>query len=392
MADFYNVLLNSLKQRDIWDPAARDSVYVQARLAMIKRLWGFQPALSTAQIEDRVRAFDTAVQRIEQEVAMAIARHREAEYAREHGYDQDRRYAAHAAQPAERWEEVEVEEEEPPRPGTIGKRLDAREVRSLLSRSVARLNPVRGGSRDYSDRDLVPPSPTRRYLALGVFATAALVFGFIAYVFFPILTPRVSDAATEPQPPATAVAAAATATTRAIAPPPQAAPAANGPKAAGTNERVPVQSAARAASTIALFDGTNPTVFVSSADNPIRSASDAQGGFVRISSSQGANSVRAAILPGLVTRLAGKTVRVIVQVRSATEGGASSIRFAYQATGTVSQWKTAQLNTGYATVELTWPVPLSGTGTTHAILIEPGTPGDRTAADIRSISLEVVGP
>ena len=105
----------------------------------------------------------------------------------------------------------------------------------------------------------------------------------------------------------------------------------------------------------------------------------------------GANSVRAAILPGLVTRLAGKTVRVIVQVRSATEGGASSIRFAYQATGTVSQWKTAQLNTGYATVELTWPVPLSGTGTTHAILIEPGTPGDRTAADIRSISLEVVG-
>ena len=457
MADFYTVLLNSLKQRDIWDPAAREGVYVQARLAMIKRLWGYKPPLSTAQIEERILSFDTAVQRIEQEVGIALARQaprpaersgREAQPTPDQGdsyrqqdfhapalYDRGRpepdygrgrqyveparterrtdwdgpqpsqqllpapkanRYAVDDRVEDDDYDEGDEDdwEDEPPEPrlrqtaparADGGRRLDRDQVRSMLGRSVARLNPVRGGARAYSERDLIPPSPARRYVALGVFATAALVFGFIAYVFFPILTPRVSDAAIEPP------QAAGGATTRAFtatnATPP------TGAKGQLDTDRVPVTNAARgAAATITLFDGANPTVFSSSADNPIRAASDAFGGYVRISTTSSSTGARATIGPGLVQRLAGHTVRVTVQVRSATEAGAASVRFAYQATGTASPWKIAQLSTGYSGAEFTWQVPPSGAGTVHVIQIEPGVPGDRTAADIKSITIDVIGP
>jgi hypothetical protein len=78
MADFYTVLMNSLKKRDMADPAARERVYLRARMALIRKLWAQQPRLTDREIEDEIAVFDLAVGFVESDVAASLpARRRE---------------------------------------------------------------------------------------------------------------------------------------------------------------------------------------------------------------------------------------------------------------------------------------------------------------------------
>lgn len=69
MTDISAVLLKSLKRRDPWDPEARQRVYTQARLAMLRKLWSLQPPLQPEEIEANVAKFDTAAAKLEGEFA-----------------------------------------------------------------------------------------------------------------------------------------------------------------------------------------------------------------------------------------------------------------------------------------------------------------------------------
>ena len=73
MADFYSILRKSIIDRGIADSGERDVIYAQARRAMIRRLWSFEPALEEEEIERRITAFDVAVSDIEADVMAAFA-------------------------------------------------------------------------------------------------------------------------------------------------------------------------------------------------------------------------------------------------------------------------------------------------------------------------------
>ena len=123
MSDFYSILRKSILDRGIADRDERDEIYTQARRAMIRRLWSFNPPLPEDEIERRVAAFDVAVSDIEADVMAAFSEpepeqdygeqpaeldYREAEY-EEAGYDErdvyvepdeaDERYARTYRQP-----------------------------------------------------------------------------------------------------------------------------------------------------------------------------------------------------------------------------------------------------------------------------------------------------
>jgi hypothetical protein len=72
MADFYTVLMNSLRKRNIADPATRERVYLRARMALIRKLWGQRPRMSDREIEDEVAVFDLAVGLVESDVAESL--------------------------------------------------------------------------------------------------------------------------------------------------------------------------------------------------------------------------------------------------------------------------------------------------------------------------------
>jgi hypothetical protein len=170
------------------------------------------------------------------------------------------------------------------------------------------------------------------------------------------------------------------------------------PKAEGA-----VTTSAQAATTVAtqnadvvqsfsLFDGSDPTVFESAPDNPVRFDTDSGGeGFARVSSSTGSPGVRLNIGPGIANRLAGEPVRVVITARSAKDNGAANMRFAYQSGVALSHWQTADLAGADASYGLVWRVPKIQTDPNgDYLLIEPGIPGDGTAADIRSVRLDLL--
>ena len=68
MADFYSILRKSILDRGIADSDERDAIYAQARRAMIRRLWSFEPPLDEEEIDRRIAAFDVAVSDIEADV------------------------------------------------------------------------------------------------------------------------------------------------------------------------------------------------------------------------------------------------------------------------------------------------------------------------------------
>jgi hypothetical protein len=73
MSDFYSILRKSILDRGIADGGERDAIYSQARRAMIRRLWSFNPPLAEDEIERRVAAFDVAVSDIEADVMAAFS-------------------------------------------------------------------------------------------------------------------------------------------------------------------------------------------------------------------------------------------------------------------------------------------------------------------------------
>ncbi len=73
MTDFYSVLKSSIVSRDLRSPADRQEVYDQARKAMIRKLWSFDPPLAEDEIDTRIGLFDAAVDRIESDLELAFA-------------------------------------------------------------------------------------------------------------------------------------------------------------------------------------------------------------------------------------------------------------------------------------------------------------------------------
>lgn len=143
--------------------------------------------------------------------------------------------------------------------------------------------------------------------------------------------------------------------------------------------------------TLNLFDGRDPSVFQSMPDNPVRFQGDTQGGFARVSSSINSTGSRITVGRGVYERLGGRTIRIVVVARAASATPAHSLRFAYQNGRSLSPWKDGALGADYAPLSATWTVPKDRGGPeTDAVLIEPGIPGDGTAADIKSVRIEVL--
>lgn len=144
------------------------------------------------------------------------------------------------------------------------------------------------------------------------------------------------------------------------------------------------------AESLVIFDGTDPTVFEGTSNNPIQYDSDSEGSFARISSTASAAGARAIIGPGLTDRLAGRTIRVTIVARSSKESGAAQMRFAYQSGLALSHWQNAALSANYGTYGLIWRLPATETSVHDYLLIEPGIPGDGTSTDIRMIKIDVL--
>jgi hypothetical protein len=141
--------------------------------------------------------------------------------------------------------------------------------------------------------------------------------------------------------------------------------------------------------TFTVFDGGDPTVFESGAGNPVRF--DKTAGFARISSSTADPGVRVMIGAGLAGRIAGRPVRVTLVARSSLDNGAAGLRFAYENGLAISHWQTAHLGGDFGSYDLLWRVPaMRADPGTDQLLIEPGIPGDGTAADIQLIRIEVL--
>ncbi len=83
-------------------------------------------------------------------------------------------------------------------------------------------------------------------------------------------------------------------------------------------------------------------------------------------------------------------MRVSVDARSSATGGASTLRFAYEAAGERSPWKIVLLGPDFSPSELIWRVPVVEREG-HAILVEP-LDGEGTGADIDGITIEVLAP
>ncbi len=199
-------------------------------------------------------------------------------------------------------------------------------------------------------------------------------------------TPAPEAPATGPLPAAEPGTAAPVTAPTAPAPiPPAAAPTAP----AGQSIAPPPGPAA--AETFVLFDGHDPSAFKSAPDNPVQFQGGTDGGSVRISSSAGSNGARLIVGPGVYQPIAGRQIRVVVVARGAAGSPASSLRLAYQNGRQLSGWSDLKLTDAYQSLAMTWTMPKQRQGTEgDAVLIEPGIPGDQTAADIRSVSIDVL--
>ena len=208
-----------------------------------------------------------------------------------------------------------------------------------------------------SERDKV------RVLIGAIGALALVLIGLLIYLLFPGRSAQVSEGT----PPAGIVSDAATA------------------------DRI-ASEALDVKQTFVVFDGHDPTVFQASSDNPVRFDGDADGPFARVSTSAASSGVKVQIGPGLADRLAGQNIRVVVTARESLERGALNVRMAYQSGITLSHWQTANLSPSYSAIGMTWIVPQMRTSQNGAdyLIIEPGIPGDNTAADIKSIRIDML--
>jgi hypothetical protein len=401
--DFHTLLKQSIIDRGITDGGQRRAIYAQARAAYLRQITQRNPAIDEDALAARLAAFDAAVERIEADLANELAVPDEAATAAfeeavlvgdDPRYDEyDEGAEAYSDEPDlpphlrsdQSWPEHH-EQAEPAR-GAFGRALHSlpgggREAEEPLPPAPeAAAEPPRQSRRD---RWSEPPgatansrlAPRRRLvwtiserdkvrILIGAIGTLAVV---LAGVIIYLLLPSSDSSVTLP-----------------------------------INERREVSDAATAAriagetldvrQTFTVFDGRDPTIFQATPNNPVRLERDAEGGFARISTSVGAAGVKVAVGPGLASRLAGQNVRIVLTVRASAERGAANLRFAYQSGVAISHWQTANLGPRFATVGLVWRVPALRTSTTGAdyIIIEPGIPGDGTAADIRSVKIDLLG-
>lgn len=499
MTDFYSVLKSSIIQRNLRSEAARHKVYEQAREAMIRRLWSFDPPLSEDEIDARIGLFDAAVERIEADLArsstaenvdwqgaeprprqapraeqprpppydddwqvaegyVAESRpqldamepaHRQTSRQRQiHGYDARRElayeediaragfdrgdlhhspaavdvsardaaygdadeYRGHDYRETEypeesyrrpRYEEAayyESDDEKPYRAAPTRRDPDAYSARGAADGPSANdaytdeLEPARyrSGERRPGKRPQARGGKRSRragtrsvpILAIIVGALAVILIAFNVYIFLPILMgsdPSPSTAATSP----------AKIEDRLPAAEPPGPASAQVVSNSATAVEIPERSL-DVTESLVIFDGSDPTVFEGTSNNPIQFDSDTEGGFARISSAASAAGARAIIGPGLAERLAGQTVRVTLLARSSDENGATQMRFAYQSGLAVSHWQSADLSSNYGTYGMIWRVPAADTGEHDYLLIEPGIPGDGTSTDIRMIKIDIL--
>ena len=396
MTDFYALLKQSILDRGIRDTGDRHEVYAQARRAVIKQLWDYRPPLAADEIDMRVGAYDTAVERIETDLQAAFAngetlqpkrkqppRRPPPESERADGSDgppafADRSNADRAR--ASGTERVASVQTQPSRAAIKAREAETHDKRDYAGDAdddayQPRRESLRWAKRGTYERaqgDADPWMPAWpdwlgtpeqakiRVAAAAIGVVVVLIVAVTAYVLgaqsnrgvtLPIGVRReVSDAATAAR--------------------------------IATDKVKVVQS-------FSVFDGRDPTVFATTPDNPV--GFDSSGGFARVSSSTSAPGVKVTIGPGLAARLAGQNVRVVILARSSQESGAAGMRFAYQSGLALSHWQTANLGRDYAAVGMEWRVPAMQTSATgDFLLIEPGIPGDGTGVDVKSIKIDVL--
>jgi hypothetical protein len=202
-------------------------------------------------------------------------------------------------------------------------------------------------------------------------------------VFYPILFPREAAlvGAAQPEPTTTLAPLDADPNIRQVL----------APSSPGAAVQEPAAPALSVIESITLFDGTDPNVFASSVENPIRLEGDGVNGYAHIVSTTASPGARAVVGPGLAQSLVGKTVRLSVAARSSAGAlGAATLRFAYEAAGERSPWKMVLLNGEFSSNELIWRVPVVDRDG-HAILVEP-LDGEGAGVDVEAITIEVLAP
>lgn len=464
MSDLYSLIRRSIIDRGLISAAAREEVYQQARTAVIRELWSYEPPLTEDEIDARVGQFDLAIDELEGDLADALAEPAEvppAEPSRPakgavsvfEGYDRDTDYVpAYVAQPRPRPSEqgpssARAERSLPP--PASGGGAAARDPLALRSAAIeaalrsagaddlvfeeerraeqhpdsedaefgrphafaetaetdddhhptrrsweddrpgseegeawhdddddAEARPSSSGPQHEGNETFEAPAKrpwtelfadlnerTRIRILIGAIAGLGLVLVVLAGL---MLSSLLSPSGGRPQ-------------TAAVAPGPT-------PVESGADETA---APADIAQTFTVFDGSDPTVFESGPGNPVRF--DKSAGFARITSSAADPGVRVIIGPGLAGRFSGRSVRVTLLARAARENGATGLRFAYENGIAISNWQTANLANDFVSYSLVWRVPaLRVDPNTDQLLIEPGIPGDGTAADIKSIKIDVL--
>jgi hypothetical protein len=462
MSDLHSLIRRSIIDRGLTSPAARREIYEQARTAVIRELWSYDPPLAEDEIDARIGQFDLAVGELEDDLAEVFTEPAEPPRAAPRsppakrmptvfeGYDDEADYVpAYIAAPPPSSRERPASAGASASRAIVRKRggevLDPLELRSAAIEEALRsgdagldreddrtgepseaeaigfdesdpsLDPDEGdspahwswerdhpGARDDRAEDdgddagdpeqaqfrtgenqEDDPEPARRQrwtallgnldertrirILIGAIASLAVVLVLLAGF---MLSSLFSSSGGSPQTAA-----------------PDLVPetGTRGPAAPAIPAAAPTDSV----QTFAVFDGSDPTIFDSGPGNPVRF--DKSGGFARITSSTSDPGVRVVVGPGLATRLAGRSVRVTLIARSAGENGASGLRFAYENGLAISPWQTANLGNDFQTYNLVWRVPaMRADPGADQLLIEPGIPGDGTAADIQSIKIDLL--
>jgi hypothetical protein len=428
MSDFYSVLRQSIIERDLRSTDEREAAYAQARQAMIRQLWSYDPPLAEDEIDSRIGAFDIAVQRIEDDVSKvfesmppapyrqptapvglheqaavpadddradrgddrlaaflrsldarsrAVERalsepieenpdHLEEADAAPDGQPRDEPDAAASEVPGRRWDEraPEPAEGDDAEPGHLPPYASAPPL--VLKRPPPAARPAATGPRQ--SRSLVGAGAghaSRRRVQLLVGTVIVLALVLVAGIVW-LFLPATSGSAVVPVKLETNVPSGVSDPAAAL--------------------RIPTTAIAVTRS-FTLFDGSDPTVFVGDPDNPVRYDGEA----ARIATSVASAGARVEIGPGLSSRLAGRTVRVTIVARSARENGASTMRFAYQSGLAISHWQTANLSPEFTPLGLVWRVPTLRTSPAgDAILIEPGIPGSGTGVEVKSVAIDLI--
>ena len=409
MTDFYALLKQSIIDRGLGDARDRKEIYAQARRAVIKQLWDYRPPLAADEIDSRVGAYDTAVERIEADLQVAFANGEavnaaggeqrppmdEPDRAFDDGLpvfsdwlmdepgptlggEQPSPYAPPSRAPAAPAYQADDEHDDASAPLAYDDEGDdpddgepayergvqrAPQTRARDRWSAPDTRDERAGSRFEWLTGWLGTGEQRKVRLLAV-AIAAL-FVVLVGVGALLLGSRQGSGVTLDIGVRREVSDAATAA------------------------RIPTESLAVSKS-YTLFDGRDPSIFQTTPDDPV--SFDSNSGFARVASSTSSPGVKVLIGPGLAADLAGQRVRVTILARSSLDNGAANMRFAYQSGVAISYWQTANLGADYQPVGMVWRVPTMRTSPdgSDQLVIEPGIPGDNTGVDIKSIKIDVL--